>query len=93
MGRWEGQTLVVDTTNLPAANAFMGGGPKLHLIERFARISENQLNYEVTVEDPDTWTKPWTAMLPLKRSQEKVFEFACHEGNQTTMKGMLQGGR
>jgi hypothetical protein len=93
VGRWEGKTLVVDTTNLPARNGFMGSGPRLHLIERFTRVSENRLNYEATLEDPDTWTKPWTAMLPLKRSEDKMFEFACHEGNATVMKGMLEGGQ
>jgi len=93
VGRWEGQTLVIDTTNLPLSNAFMGAGPNLHLIEKFTRVTADRLNYEVTVDDPDTWTSPWTAMIILKRSNDKMFEFACHEENVTTMKGMLQGGR
>lgn len=92
-GRWDGKTLVVDTTNLPLRNAFMGAGPRLRVIEKFTRVSNDRLNYEVTVNDPDTWTKPWTAMLPLMRSDEKMFEFACHEGNATVMKGMLEGGQ
>ena len=77
VGQWEGKTLVVDTTNLPLRNAFMGAGPELHVIEKFTRISNDRLNYEVTVEDPDTWTRPWTATLPLMRREEKMFEFAC----------------
>jgi hypothetical protein len=93
VGRWEGQTLVIDTTNLPLANAFMGAGPKLHLMEKITRVAPDRMNYEVTVDDPATWTRPWTAMILLKRSNDKMFEFACHEGNATTMKGMLQGGR
>jgi hypothetical protein len=93
VGHWDGKTLVVDTTNLPATNSFMGAGPKLHLIERFTRVAENQLNYEVTIDDPDTWARPWTASLPLRRSAERMFEFACHEGNENVMKGMLQAGR
>ena len=91
VGRWEGATLVVDTTSLPAVNAFMGAGPKLHLVERFTRVAEDRLRYEITVEDPDTWIAPWSAMLSLKKTGEPMFEFACHEGNEFVMKGMLGG--
>jgi hypothetical protein len=93
VGHWEGKTLVVDTANLPSRGAFMGAGPKLHLIEKFTRVSDKRLDYEVTLADPETWTKPWTVMIPYQHSDEKIFEFACHEGNGTVMKGMLEGGQ
>jgi hypothetical protein len=92
IGHWEGRTLVVDTTNLPRSGGFMGAGPRLHLIEKFTRISADELRYEVTIDDPDTWTAPWTAQLPLRRSADRLFEYACHEGNETVMKGMLEVG-
>ena len=93
VGHWEGKTLVVDTANLPERGAFMGAGPKLHLVEKFTRISDRRLEYEVTIDDPETWTKPWTVMMPFQQSDEKIFEFACHEGNATVMKGMLEAGQ
>ena len=93
VGHWEGKTLVVDTTNLPERGAFMGAGPKLHLVEKFRRVSDRRLEYEVTIDDPETWTKPWTVMMPFQQSDEKIFEFACHEGNATVMKGMLEAGQ
>jgi len=92
VGHWEGKTLVVDTTNLPLRGAFMGAGPKLHLIEKFTRVSDKRLDYEATIDDPETWTQPWTVMMPFELRDEKIFEFACHEGNATVMKGMLEGG-
>lgn len=93
VGHWEGKTLVVDTTNLPERGAFMGAGPKLHLIEKFTRVSDKRLEYEVKIDDPETWTKPWTVMMPFQHSDEKIFEFACHEGNAMVMKGMLEAGQ
>jgi hypothetical protein len=92
-GRWEGKTLVVDTTNFSPNSYFLGSGENLHLVERFSRIGPDTLNYEVTLEDPTTWAKPWTAALHFKQSQEAIYEFACHEGNYTTMLGMLGAGR
>ena len=91
-GHWEGDTLVVDTTNY-RARSFMGmSSEKLHVIERFSRSDPETLKYEITINDPDTWTKPWSLMIPLKRSPNPVFEYACHEGN-IGMIGILAGAR
>jgi hypothetical protein len=87
---------IFETTNLPRSGGFMGAGPRLHLIEKFTRISADELRYEVTIDDPDTWTAPWTAQLPLRRSADRLFEYACHEGNETVMKkedGLSPGAR
>jgi hypothetical protein len=69
----------------------LGVSEKFHLIERFTRISPEEIRYEMTFDDPDTWVKPWTAMIRLKRTDEKLFEFACHEGNEAIMKTILSG--
>ena len=93
VGRWEGNTLVVDTTNFTglAAN-YRGSGEKLHLVERFTRVSDEAIIYQFTVEDPTTWAKPWTAEIPMTKTQGPVYEFACHEGN-TMISNILQGAR
>jgi hypothetical protein len=80
-GRWEGDTLIVDTTNyLPGV--FMNvSTEKLHVVERFSRADADTLKWEVTVDDPGAWSKPWTAMIPLRRSKDAIYEYACHEGN------------
>lgn len=90
-GRWEGDTLVVDTTNYKAG-AFMNASDKLHVIERFTRTGPDTLKYEVTIDDPETWTKPWSVMIPLSHSPDAVFEYACHEGNEG-LTGILSGAR
>jgi len=90
-GHWEGDTLVVDTTNFSDKTNFMGAGADLHLIERFKRVTPDQIDYETTIQAPDTWTRPWTVMVPLKRTEEKIYEFACHEGNAEIMETMLSG--
>jgi hypothetical protein len=92
LGRWEGQTLVVDTTNFSPKSNFMGSAENLHLIERFTRVAGDEIDYEISLNDPTTWTRPWTAMIRLKRTQEKIYEFACHEDNRP-MEGMLAGAR
>jgi hypothetical protein len=92
-GRWEGKTLVVDTTNFSPKTNFLGSAENLHLVERFTRVAPDEIRYEVAVSDPTTWTKPWTAVLRLKQTQEKIYEFACHEGNSEVMEGMLMGVR
>jgi len=91
-GRWEGDTLVVDTTNFSPKNNFRGARENLHIVERFTRVAPDVLNYEVTVDDPTTWTKPWTLMIPLKQKNEPIFEYACHEGNEA-IPNMLRGHR
>jgi hypothetical protein len=80
-GRWDGTTLVVETTNLKAATR--GASPGLRLIERFTRTGRDAIEYRVTFDDPATWTAPWTAALDLKSrpANAGVFEYACHEGN------------
>ena len=62
-------------------------------MERFTRVAPDTMNYEITLDDPTTWTKPWTAMIPLRQTQDKIYEFACHEGNHTVMMGMLGAAR
>jgi hypothetical protein len=91
-GRWEGKTLVVDTTNFSAKSSFMGAAENLHLIERFTRVAADVINYEVTIDDATTWTKPWTVLVRLKQTKDKLYEFACHEGN-LPMLGTLAGAR
>ena len=92
IGRWEGQTLVVDTTNFSGMTSFRGSGEQLHLIERFTRKDATTLLYEFTIDDPASFTKPWSVKLPMKQSDEPIFEYACHEGNHA-MEGMLRGAR
>ena len=91
-GRWEGDTLVVDTTNYSPKGVLMNSTDKLHIIERFTRVSPTTINWEVTFDDPATWTKPWTLMIPLKQSTEAIYEYACHEGN-SGLEGILAGAR
>jgi hypothetical protein len=83
-GRWEGNTLVVETTNFndrsPATN-YQGSTDKLQLIERFTLINPSTIRYEFTVSDPTTWTRPWSAESLLPRIQPPLYEFACHEQN------------
>ena len=91
-GRWEGDTLVVDTTNFSEKSNYRGSRETLHLVERFRRDRDG-LHYEVTVNDPQTWTKPWTAALTLDQQPEgALFEYACHEGNNS-MRNILSAAR
>jgi len=92
IGHWEGTTLVVDTTNFTDRTNFRGASERLHLIERFTRADANTLRYEFTVDDPASFTKPWKVVLPMTRSDEPIFEYACHEGNEA-MQGILRGAR
>lgn len=91
-GRWDGQTLVVDTTNFSTKSNFLGSAENLHLVERFTRVAPGEIDYEITLDDPTTWTKPWTAMIRLWQSQAKLYEFACHEDNRP-LEGILSGAR
>ena len=91
-GRWEGETLVVDTTNFSPKSNFMGSAEHLHLVERFTRIGPDTITYEITIDDPTIWTKSWTAMMPLRNTTDRLYEFACHEGN-LPMLGMLAAAR
>ncbi|HTS48507.1 MAG TPA: hypothetical protein VMH05_11215 [Bryobacteraceae bacterium] len=80
-GHWDGDTLVVDTTNFTDQTSFMGSTRNLHVVERFTRIDEDTILYEYTVDDPSTWTRSWTAQQPLTKIAGPIFEYACHEGN------------
>ena len=80
-GRWEGQTLVVDTTNLTDKFAFQGASENMRLTERFTRVADDMIRYQFTVEDPATWTRPWSAEVLWKKDVGPLFEHACHEGN------------
>ncbi|HEX4592634.1 MAG TPA: hypothetical protein VH157_00080, partial [Bryobacteraceae bacterium] len=91
-GRWEEKTLVVDTTNFSPNSSFMGAAENLHLVERFTRIAADVINYEVTIDDATTWTRPWTVQIRLKQTNDKIYEFACHEGN-LPMIGTLSAAR
>ncbi len=92
-GRWEGDVLVVDTINFSPHASFMGSAENLHLVERFTRVAPDRIDYRITLDDPTTWTKPWTAVIRLRRTQEKIYEVACHEGNHYSMQGVLAGAR
>ena len=102
-GHWEGDTLVVETINLKGAfirrwnrpeNSLARGdlSEAVHVVERFTRVGPDTLDYEFTVDDPGTWTRPWSGSLPMARTEGPIFEFACHEGNHGLM-NILAGSR
>ncbi len=92
VGRWEGNTLVVETINIPESQAFYGSWENLKVTERFTRVSENRLHYAFTVEDPSIWAKPWGGEYEFSPLDGDIFEYACHEGNYA-LPGMLKGAR
>jgi len=91
-GHWDGDTLVVDTVNFSPKSNFHGSHENLHLVERFTRVGPETLRYEFTVADDTTWTRPWSAMIPMQRSRAPMYEYACHEGN-LGLAGILAGAR
>ncbi len=91
-GHWEGDTLVVETTNFLRETNFTGSSKDTHLIERFTRIDPDTVAYEFTIEDPNNYTRPWTALIPFRRTDGPLFEYACHEGNYG-LPGILAGAR
>ena len=91
-GHWDGDTLVIETTNYSPQSSFRGASDNLHVVERLTRVGPRTLNYEVTIADPTTWTAPWTVMIPLRGTDDAIFEYACHEGN-IGMEGILAGHR
>jgi len=91
-GRWEGNTLVVETTNFSDKTNVRGSGEQLRLTERFTRADAKTLLYEFTVDDPGSFVKPWTAVLPMSKTNDQIYEYACHEGNYA-MTGILRGAR
>jgi hypothetical protein len=90
--RWEGDTLVVETTGFKGETAFQNSSENLRLVERFTRVDGDTLIYEFTVDDPTTWTKPWTVQVPMTRTDDLMFEYACHEANYG-MTNLLKGAR
>lgn len=98
IGHWEGETLVVDTTNFNDNVRFASfsccgpAGEGLHIVERFRRVDQNTIDYRYVVNDTSTYTKPWTVAVPMNRTDETLFEYACHEGNYA-MEGILKGAR
>ncbi len=91
-GRWSGATLVVESTNFTANTNLRGADEHLHLIERFTRADDRTLLYEFTVDDPTAFTRHWSAALPMTRTDDRLFEYACHEGNYALM-DILRGAR
>ena len=92
IGKWEGDTLVVDTTNFKPGVFRNVSTDKLHVVERFTRTGPDTLQWQLTIDDPGAWTKPWTAMIPLRPSKKAVYEYACHEGNYG-LESILAGAR
>jgi hypothetical protein len=92
VGRWDGDTLVVDTTNFTVKTHFRGSGPRLHVVERFTRSGPGAIRYQFTADDPDTWTRAWSAEIPFTATAERMFEYACHEANYS-MANVLRGAR
>jgi hypothetical protein len=91
-GHWEGETLVVETRGFSPKSNMLGSSSGLHLVERFTRIAADTLQYDATMSDPATWTRPWTARVLFKRTNDPLIEYACHEGNHG-MFGILSGAR
>jgi hypothetical protein len=91
-GHWDGDTLVIDTTNYKPG-AFMNiSTDRLHIVEKYTRTGPDSLKWEITVEDPGAWNRPWTAMIPLQHSNDALYEYSCQEGNYG-LKGILEGAR
>ena len=91
-GRWEGDTLVVETTNFTDKTSYRGANVNLRLVERFTRTAADVLTYQVTFHDPTTFTRPWTIELPARPGDGKIYEYACHEGNYG-LTNILRGHR
>jgi hypothetical protein len=91
-GRWNGNTLVVTTTNLTGKTNFRGSSEHLQLVERFTRVDRETINYEFTIDDPASFTRSWTAAVPMSKTEGPIFEYACHEGNYG-MTNLLSGAR
>ncbi len=89
---WDGDTLVIETTNFDPRHSYRGSSVNMHLVERLTRVGPETMHYEITVADPTTWQSPWTALVILRKSEDAVYEYACHEGNYG-MEGILAGAR
>ena len=91
-GRWEGDTLVVETANFNDKVAIQGSTAALHVVERFTRVSADRIFYRFTVDDPTTWTQPWSVELPMLKTEGRPYEYGCHEGNYGVV-NILKGAR
>ena len=91
-GRWEGRTLVIETGNFRGQTNVRGSSAHMHLVERLTRVDADTLLYEFTVTDPTTWTRPWTAAIPMRKAVGPMYEYACHEDNYGLL-GVLSGAR
>ena len=92
VGHWEGDTLVIDTTNFTAKTRFRGSTENLHVVERLTRMDDKTLLYRFTVEDPDTWDRPWTGEMTWPATNQPILEYACHEGNYA-LGDVMRGAR
>jgi hypothetical protein len=92
-GRWEGDTLVIDTINFLPQVSVRGSDENLHLVERFTRTDANTIEYQITMDDPTVWTATWAARFPMRRMVDRIYEYACHEGNFRSVQGILLGAR
>ena len=91
-GRWDGDTLIVETRNFTDKTSFRGTGPGMRLVERFTRVSAEQLLYEYTIDDPESFGRTWSVAVPMTLAEHPIYEYACHEGNYG-MEGILAGAR
>jgi hypothetical protein len=92
VGRWEGDTLVIDTTNFTDNTHFRGSDRNLHVVERFTRTSADTIQYRFTIDDPTAFTRPWTGEIIMNKALGPLYEYACHEGNYS-LANMLAGAR
>jgi hypothetical protein len=92
VGHWEGDTLVVDTTNVSEKVQYRGSTAHIHVVERLTRTGPSTITYRATVDDPDTWSTPWTVEIPFAATSARLFEYACHEHNYS-MEGGVRGAR
>jgi hypothetical protein len=92
VGHWEGDTLVVETTNFHPMQTFRGASENLRVIERFTRVDEDSILYKFTIDDPTTFTRPWSGEVPFEAATEPIYEYACHEGNYA-LSNILSGER
>jgi hypothetical protein len=92
-GRWDADTLVIDTINFAPEVNVRGSDENLHLVERFTRTDANTIEYQITIDDSTVWTAAWTARFPMRRVNDRIYEYACHEGNFRSVEGILLGAR
>ncbi len=92
IGRWEGDTLVVETSHFNSLQRFRGSSDNFKVTERFSRVADNIINYAFTIDDPETYSQSWSGEMPLNMTDDRLYEYACHEGNYS-LSGVLAGAR